>query len=90
MIELGGSIKLINFEGLEPALLIVIKKLVGNYTRKISESLTDFKSIDITLSNKEKNEIAVKVEADKTYESEAKDKNLFFALDKALGAILKQ
>ncbi|MEK6934574.1 MAG: hypothetical protein AABW46_01720 [Nanoarchaeota archaeon] len=90
MIELGGNIKLVNFEGLEPALLIVVKKVVGNYTKKISESLNEFKSIEVTLVNKENNEIKVKVEANKSYESNAKDKNLFFALDKCLSVILKE
>ena len=90
MIELGGNIKLNNFEGIEPALLIVIKKVVGNYTKKISESFEDFKSIEISLAEKDQNKITVKVEADKKYTSEASDKNLFFALDKALNMILKQ
>ena len=90
MIELGGSIKLSNFEGIEPALLIVIKKVVGNYTKKISESFKEFKEIMITLEDKSTNKIAVRVKADKEYTSEASDKNLFFALDKALSIILKQ
>lgn len=87
MIELGGSIKLINFENLEPALLIVVKKIVGNYTKKISETLKDFKSIEISLDSEEQYKIKVLVEADKKYESEAKDKNLFFALNAALQQI---
>ena len=36
------------------------------------------------------NKITVVVEADKKYQSEAKDKNLFFALNAALEQILKQ
>ena len=90
MIELGGNIKLSNFEQIEPALLIVIKKIVGNYTKKISESLEEFKEVKIELEDKSSNKITVKVIADKEYTSEAHDKNLFFALDKALSAILKQ
>lgn len=89
MIELGGNIKLVNFDDIEPGLLIVLKKLIGNYTKKISESLKDFKSIEVTLEDKEKNKIKVKIEADKTRETEAEDKNLFFALDKTLKEILK-
>ena len=89
MIELGGYIKLINFDDTQPALLIVIKKVVGNYTKKISEKFPDFKNIEITLEDKEANEIRVKVTADKVHETQAKDKNLFFSLDRALGGILK-
>ena len=90
MIELGGNIKLNNFEGIEPALLIVVKKVVGNYTRKISESFDNFKEVLVDLENTNDNKITVKVTADKEYASEASDKNLFFALDRALSIILKQ
>lgn len=86
MIELGGNIKLINFDSLEPALLVVVKKVVGNYTKKISESIDSFKGIEVTLEDS--NKVNVKVSADKNYEAEAKDKNLFFSLDKALNTIL--
>ncbi len=90
MIELGGNIKLNNFEAIEPALLIVIKKVVGNYTKKISESFKDFKGVEVILDSSGLYTISVKLTADKEYTSEATDKNLFFALDKALGTILKQ
>ena len=89
MIELGGNIKLVHFDDVEPALLIVVKKVVGNYTKKISEHLSSFKEIEIRLEDKDTNHIKVKVIAEKEYKSEATDKNLFFALDKALSQILK-
>jgi len=88
MIELGGNIKLLNFEAVEPALLIVVKKIVGNYTKKISEKVSSFKEIEVSLEIKSMNTITVKVHAEQTYETEAKDENLFFALDKALSIVL--
>ena len=90
MIELGGNIKLTNFEGINPALLIVIKKIVGNYTKNISEAYKDFKEIEIILEDKDTNSIIVKLTTDKVHESHSKDKNLFFSLDKALGSFLKK
>ena len=90
MIELGGNIKLIQFEEIEPGLLIVIKKIVGNYTKRFSENLPEFKSIEVTLEDVIANRIKVKVEYSDVKESTAEDKNLFFALDKALSSILKQ
>ena len=91
MIELSGNIKLINFDSIEPALLIVVKKVVGNYTRKISEAYNDFKSIEVSIEDAELNKIRVRVEVSETIiEKEAHDENLFFALDKALAAVLKQ
>ena len=37
MMKLGGNIVLDGCDNLEPATLIVLKKMVGNYARKISE-----------------------------------------------------
>ena len=88
--ELGGNIKLTNFDDTEPALLIVIKKIVGNYTKKVSESLSNFKEIEVILEDKKTNKVKVKVIADKENMAEASDKNLFFALDKALKTVLKE
>ena len=85
-----SNIKLINFEEIEPTLLIVVKKIVGIYTKKISSKFSDFKSIEVTLENKTSNLVKVRVECGDIKESESRDKNLFFALDGALGAILNQ
>lgn len=92
VIELGGNIRLSGFKELEPAMLIVVKKMVGNYTKKISERVKDFQDININLKKvHEKNhEIQIKLNADKIYNSEVADYNLFFALDKALGKIMSE
>lgn len=89
-IELGGNIRLSGFSEMEPATLIVVKKIVGNYTKRIAERSSDFKDITINLKKvHEKNhEVSAKVNADKVYSSEVTEYNLFFALDKALSKIM--
>lgn len=89
MIELGGGIFLENFDELDKGMLSVIKKIIGNYTRKISSSILGYKKIVVCIKEKSEFEIHVKVEADKSIESIAKNKNLFFALDKALAQVLE-
>ena len=89
MIKLGGNIVLDGCDGLEPATLIVLKKMVGNYARKISEKAT-FEELRIILSN---NDNMYKLEALlKTKEGETskagEDNNLFFALNNALRGFL--
>ena len=84
MIELGGNINLENFEEIDKGQLIVIKKVVGNYTKKISEKVEDFKKITVTLVKDSKYKIEVKLETSETKESEAENPNLFFALDQSL------
>ena len=84
MIELGGNINLENFEEIEPGQLIVIRKVVGNYTKKISEKHKDFKKITVSIVPETKYKIKVTLELSETKEAEAENPNLFFALDQAL------
>ena len=85
--ELGGGIFLDGFEVVEPGKLIVVKKIVGNYTKSISEKIQGFSKIKIRLiKNEEYFEIFIEIEANENLKSSAKNKNLFFALDNALGS----
>ena len=89
MMRLGGNIVLDGCDNLEPATLVVLKKMVGNYARKISEKNV-FDELKISLSNQEK---GYKLEAVlKTKEAEiaksGENGNLFFALDNALKEFL--
>ncbi len=88
MIELGGNINLDNFEEIEKGQLIVVKKVVGNYTKKISEKVKDFKKITIILAKDSKYKIKTDLEAEENKTSEAENPNLFFALDQALAKLL--
>jgi len=47
-ITLGGNIALVGFEKLDPADLIIIKKIVGNAIKKMSES-GDYKEMKLSL-----------------------------------------
>lgn len=95
MIELGNNITLIGFKTLEPAKLVVVKKVVGNYAKKINEVIGPFnklilhlKEIHKTAEANQKYEIQGKLElTSKQYNSEVTDYNLFFAIDKALSTI---
>jgi len=93
MIELGGNIKLIGFDELDSASLIVIKKITGNYARKISEkvgSTVDELSLELKNSDAQKGiNSSLKIK-DKTLTAEVTDVNLFYALDKALSKLLKE
>ncbi len=93
MIELGGNIKLVGFKDLEPAKLIVVKKMVGTYAKKIAEK-TSLKELKLDLKTvhnkgkkeeKQKYEINAKVVSDKKeYNADIAEFNLFYALDRVL------
>ena len=84
MIELGGNIKLEGFDNIEQSKLVVIKKIVGNFIKKLeaenkvaiilklSEENSEFK-INAELNLNEQNKI-----------SSVTEKNLFFALNNVL------
>lgn len=82
--ELGGNIKLDGLEGIEPALLIVIKKIVGNFAKRYSEK-TEVKELLVTLEDKDKNKVTVKLQgSDKEFKESKEGDNLFFVLDEML------
>ncbi|MEA3378734.1 MAG: hypothetical protein U9Q69_03775 [Nanoarchaeota archaeon] len=85
MIELGGNILLEGFEGLDPAQLIVIKKMIGNFTKIANENI----NLDSFQVIKENNKIKIKIKkADKELISEANEENLFYSLSKAALSII--
>jgi ribosome-associated translation inhibitor RaiA len=96
-LNLGGNIQLVGFKQVSLSDVVVVKKVVGHYTRKIQEACKNFQSITIILKeihkieNSAKMEIHVKVfDEGRTFNSEVVDKNLFVALDSALKKMLAE
>ncbi len=96
-IELGGNIRLTGFKELDGGSLVILKKVVGNYVRKISESNDKFENLSLTLKNineKEGNkkfEVHAKlVNGGEVLTSEVTDRNIFFTVDKVLNSVMKQ
>jgi len=94
-LSLGGNIELVGFKQVSLSDVVVVKKLVGHYTRKIQENCKNFQGITVILKeihkveNTAKNELHVKVLDDgKAFSSEVVDKNLFVALDSVLRKVL--
>ncbi len=90
MIELGGNIKLKGFSEIDNASLIVIKKIVGNYAKKLAETTEDFQNLILNLEFKTPKDFKINIELQKTSEnltSEIQGENLFFTLSNALEAL---
>lgn len=88
--KLGGNIELEGFDNIEPAQLVVIKKIVGSSAKKISEEISEFENLQITLKENDKDKVTLngKITIKGTeHEAEASDKNLFFALNKVIGEL---
>ncbi len=91
MIELGGNITLVGFKELGYGELVIIKKIVGNFARKISNekpitNLTlNLKPIHHTDEDSSKFELKAKLDIDgKIINSEIVEYNLFMGLDKII------
>jgi len=91
MMELGGNIVLDGFEVLEAAKVIVVKKIVGNYAKKVQESGVEFSQLRVELSGAAgKNSVAASVTVkDKIVSKTAQDGNVFVVLDMALKDLMK-
>lgn len=90
MIELGGNIKLKGFSNLDTATLIVVKKIVGNYTKKLSNDHPDFTELVLELNHLEDKKFSINANFSRTsgeLTSEANGKNIFFAISAALERI---
>jgi ribosome-associated translation inhibitor RaiA len=88
--ELGGNIMLSGFSDFDRAELGIVKKMVGAYARKFTDSF-GVNELKITLKpvhqieNSEKFEIkAAAIKDGKPITSETVDKNVYFAIDSVL------
>lgn len=90
MIKLGGNIDLEGFEALEPAKLVVIKKVVGNYARQMADSGKGFERLVITLAQKG-GVFDIKASGffnGKETSKDVADSKLFYGIDNVLAGIL--
>lgn len=93
-LKLGGNITLSGFS-LEPVEMIVVKKIIGNYVKKISEK-TDYQDIRVILKKTQKaktflHEISVSAKTSKKIlAADSVNHNLYTALSEALNKIYSQ
>jgi len=96
--ELGGNIHLVGFSGLATPELLIVKKIVGGYARKLSDDLGEkFEKLSVTLKivhpreKSEKHELHVKVLVKgRPCVAEIVDRNLFVGLDAVLKKALTE
>ena len=93
-IQLGGNIKLSGFTNLEGGEMVIIKKIVGNHVKRISELRDKVDEVKINLKTIHATEASKKYElhafliADKNYNSEVTDRNLYFGIDKVMKKLI--
>lgn len=93
-IQLGGNIELSGFRDIDSASMVVLKKIIGNYVRRMSDISEKFESLKLTIKpvheteKSEKYEIHAQLMNDgKSVVSEVVERNLFVAIDSVLKKI---
>ena len=93
-IELRGNIQLTGFSDLDSGQMIVLKKIVGNYARKLSEKSQKFEQLSVTMKPVHETESskiyelhAKLMDNGKPIVGEASDRNLFAAINDVLKKI---
>lgn len=88
VVTLGGNIELVGFKDIEPASMVVLKKMVGTYAKTFSEKHSDFEKLVVELKNKDSNEVMVKLHhGGNVKEAQSSANNLFIALDEVMKKI---
>jgi hypothetical protein len=90
-LQLGGNIQLVGFTDIDKAELIVVKKMVGQYSRKFSDRVKGFESLRLILKIIHKREKSEKYELTgkifvhgKQFVATEVDQNIFFCIDNVL------
>lgn len=87
MIVLGDKISLDGFDDLSPASLIVVKKMIGSFARRLAEE----KGYDKLEIVKEGEDISVKsIKGGSEYEGKSSENNIFFGLGKSFDEMKSQ
>lgn len=96
-IQLGGNIELTGFSEMERGVMTILKKIVGNYARRMSDKANNFEKLSLTMKKvhaKQKGEIyelhAKMLDNGKAFTSIVEERNLFVAIDNSLKKIINQ
>ncbi|MFH1456191.1 MAG: hypothetical protein ABIF40_04550 [archaeon] len=83
MIELGGNINLKGFDDLEPMQMIVAKKIIGNYAKKVSDAKKNNLKTFTVIKNGQNIQIHIEL-INGAIKVNAENSNWFCALGQAL------
>ncbi len=92
-LQLGGSIELSGFGSIDRGMMIILKKIIGNHARKLSDMSSNFEKLSIRMKTVHDNKFelhAKLVDNGKVNASSVVDRNLFVAVDSSLKKIMHE
>lgn len=95
MIQLGGNIELSGFKEVDGGSMVILKKVVGNYVKKMTDMAENFEKLSLHMKTvhgtegSEKYEVQAKLmDNGKAITSEVTERNLFVTVDQALNKVM--
>ena len=91
--QLGGNIELSGFGSIDRSMMIILKKIIGNHARKMSDMSGNFEKLSIRMKTVHDNKFelhAKLVNNGKVKASSAIERNLFVAVDSSLKKIMHE
>jgi hypothetical protein len=95
--ELGGNIVLSGFKEVDKPTLVIVKKIVGNFVKNVSQTSAGFNSINLTLKTVHERETSKMYEFtgrltidNKDAHVEHTDRNILVGIDNVLKKLEKQ
>ena len=93
LLKLGGSIELSGFSAVDRGAMIILKKIVGNYARKLADSADNFEALKLRVKKVHDNIFELKcqmIAGGNSINSSVEERNIFVAVDSALKKISEQ
>lgn len=93
VLQLGGNIELSGFYSLEGGAMVILKKIVGNYAKRMSSKAKNFEKLSLNMKTVHDNQYelhAKMINSGKATTSSVTDRNLFVAVDSALKKIMNE
>lgn len=91
VLQLGGNIELSGFSELDGGTMIILKKIIGNYAKRMSTKTDNFEKLVLSMKTVHNNQFEIKahmLDNGQQFDSENIDRNLFVAVDTALKKIM--
>jgi hypothetical protein len=93
LLKLGGSIELSGFSSIDRGSMIILKKIIGNYARKLSDNSQSFEALKLRVKTVHDSIFELNcqvVDGGNVITSSVEDRNIFVAVDSALKKISEQ
>ena len=94
VLELGGNIKLAGFGEVDSGSMIILKKIIGNYVKQLSECNKGFECLKLTMKKIHETEGSTKFDVKAQlmingtpHNADYVDRNIFMTVDKILKKI---